>query len=401
MTGPMEGVKVVEMGFWVAGPSAAAILADWGASVVKIEPPEGDPFRGLLRGLGVQIPSNPPFELDNRGKRSIALNLASDEAKAVARKLLDEADVFITNVRPGSVDRLGLDYETVRKSNPRIVYCQVTGYGPDTPERDRAAYDVGAFWARAGVARSLVPGTSDAPPPQQRGGMGDHMTGLGAAGAISAALFRREKSGEGQRVAVSLTRIGAYMMGWDYNTVLRMDMPIMAYDREHSPNPIINCYRAGDGRWFWLLLLQADRHWPDLMRALDGSGIAEDGRFGSIMSRMQNAEALVGALDAEFAKRPLSEWGAIFDREDVWYAPVQSIPEALADPITQANGVVVDVPSGEGTVRMVATPADFYGTPWAPQGPVPELGQHTEEVLLELGYEWEQIAALKEKGAIP
>ncbi len=213
MGGPMEGVKVVEMGFWVAGPSAAAILADWGADVIKIEPPDGDPFRGLGRMFGAQAGVNPPFELDNRGKRGMSLDLSKPEAREIALKLLDEADVFITNVRPGSIDRLGLDYDSVRKTNPRIVYCQVTGYGPDTPDRDRAAYDVGAFWSRAGVARSLVPSASDAPPPQQRGGMGDHMTGLGAAGAISAALYKREKSGEGQRVAISLHAPGSLHAG--------------------------------------------------------------------------------------------------------------------------------------------------------------------------------------------
>jgi crotonobetainyl-CoA:carnitine CoA-transferase CaiB-like acyl-CoA transferase len=385
----------------VAAPSAAAILADWGASVLKIEPPEGDPFRGL--GAAYGMTSNPPFELDNRGKRSISVNLGKPEGLEVARKLIGQADVFVSNVRPGSIARLGLDYESVRKSNPRIVYCQVTGYGPDTPEADRAAYDVGAFWSRAGVALSLVPASlPDAPPPQQRGGMGDHMTGLGAAGAISAALFRREKTGEGQRVAISLTRIGAYMMGWDYNAVLRMNAPIAPLDRFHAPNPIINCFRAGDGKWFWLLLLQGDRHWPDLIRAIEREDLAKDERFAGIIGRAQNAEALVQALDEEFATKPLAEWAKAFDREDVWFAPVQTIPEALQDPTVRANGVVVSVPGAAGgEVEMVATPVDFYGTPWQPQGPVPEMGQHTEEVLLELGYDWEQIAKLKGQGAIP
>jgi crotonobetainyl-CoA:carnitine CoA-transferase CaiB-like acyl-CoA transferase len=198
MSGPMQGIKVVEMGVWVAGPSCAAILCDWGADVVKIEPPNGDPFRGLFaNALGAAIPVNPPFEVDNRGKRSVALNLEHEEGRAIARRLLDEADVFVTNMRPRVCEQFGFSYEDLRKTNPRIIYAQLTGQGPDGPEANRAAYDIGGFWSRAGVGASLTP--AGQPIPQQRGGMGDHMTGLAAAAAISAALFHRERTGEGQR----------------------------------------------------------------------------------------------------------------------------------------------------------------------------------------------------------
>ncbi|MBI5948186.1 MAG: CoA transferase [Chloroflexi bacterium] len=398
MAGPLTGVKVVEMGVWVAGPSCGGILADWGADVVKIEPPEGDPFRGLFAGL-LDLPANPPFELDNRGKRSIALNLDNEEGLAVARRLIDEADVFVSNYRPRVLEKFGLGYDACAGRNPRLVYCQVTGYGPAGEEANRAAYDIGAFWARAGVAASLTaPGLE---PPQQRGGMGDHMTGANAAGAISAALFAREKTGKGQRLAVSLLRVGAYMMGWDTNTHLRLGAPIVPYDRRHAVNPIINSFRDRDGKWFWLLLLQADRHWPDLIRALGVEWMAADARFNSIPARMLNAEALVAEIDAVMATRTLAEWAPIFDRENVWWAPVNTIEDVTKDPAAEAAGVFVEVPGPDGPIRQVATPADFFGTPIEFRGWVPELGQDTEQVLLDLGYDWDGIIALKERGAIP
>ena len=189
MTGPMQGVKVVEMGVWVAGPAAGGILADWGADVVKIEPPGvGDPGRLFAKMLGGDLPFNPPFEMDNRGKRSIVLDLAAAPAREVALELIDGADVFLSNIRTSALERLGLDSASLLARNPRLVYASVTGYGMDGPDADRAAYDIAAFWSRAGVAASLTaPGGQ---PPFQRGGMGDHGAGLSAAAAISATLFR-------------------------------------------------------------------------------------------------------------------------------------------------------------------------------------------------------------------
>ncbi len=398
MAGPLEGIRVVEMGVWVAGPSCAAILADWGAEVVKIEPPEGDPFRGLGAAFGAAM--NPPFELDNRGKRSVAINLESAEGRAIADALIDRADVFVSNMRPRALERLGMDYARLSARNPGLIYCQVTGYGPDSPEANRAAYDVGAFWSRAGVVAGLTP--EGAEPPLQRGGMGDHMTGANAAGAVAAALYARTRTGKGQRVSVSLTRIGVYMMGWDTNTQLRTNLPpTPPHDRRHAPNPLINPYRDANGRWFYLLLLQGDRHWPDLLRALGNPPeLAEDPRFQDIPGRRDNAPALVAELDRILATKPLEEWGPIFDANDVWWAPILNVAEVTQDPVVRAAGAFVEVESPDGPVEQVNTPADFSATPARPQGWAPELGQHTEEVLLELGYDWERIAALKEAGAI-
>ncbi|MCH8993661.1 MAG: CoA transferase [Chloroflexi bacterium] len=400
MSGPLEGIRVVELGFWVAGPACAAILCDWGAEVIKIEPPNGDPFRGLFASaLGSAVSINPPFEVDNRGKRSVALNLDHEDGRAIAHQLVERADVFVTNLRPRALEDFGLDYESLSKAHPRLVYAQITGYGPDGPNRDRAAYDIGAFWSRAGIAASLTP--EGKPLPQQRGGMGDHMCGLGAAGAVSAALLARERTGKGQRVAVSLVRTGVYMMSWDVSLALRLKVPIEAYDREHALNPIINCFRTGEGRWFWLLLLQADRHWPDLLRAVEREDLLKDERFADITIRREHGPELVAELDTAFAQKSLEEWGEIFDRENVWWAPVNTINDVVADPVAHEAGVFPEVAGPDGPVPFVASPADFSETAAGPQGLAPELGQHTEETLLELGYDWEQIIPLKEKGAIP
>jgi crotonobetainyl-CoA:carnitine CoA-transferase CaiB-like acyl-CoA transferase len=288
-----------------------------------------------------------------------------------------------------------------------LVYCHVSGYGLDGDDSDRPAYDIGAFWSRAGIAASLVPNGGE--PPQQRGGMGDHTTALSAVGAVCAALVARQRTGEGQLVSTSLLRTGMYVLGWDMNIRLRYGKVAPPYTRFDVPNPIVNSYKAGDGKWFWLLGLQGDRHWPDLVRAVNRPELLDDARFRDIKVRRENAPVLVPILDAIFATKPLHEWTAIFDRENVWWAPVQTADEVATDPQMRAAGGVVRAPVTEGDAtgnaagdaEMVASPVDFQGTPWKPAGAAPEFGQHTEEVLLELGYDWETIAKLKEAGAIP
>jgi len=396
----MDGIRVVEVGMWVAGPAASAILGDWGADVVKIEPPTGDPFRGLISSFGGDG-SSPPFELDNRNKRSIALNLSHEDGQAIAGALVDGADVFVTNARASALERAGLDYPTVSARNPRLVYASVSGYGTEGYDRNRAAYDVGAFWSRAGVAAALTPEGQDLP--YQRGGMGDHMAGMAAAGAISAALFARERTGRGQFVSTSLLRIGMYMIGWDISMSLRLGIPAIPMTVHAPPNPLINAYAAADGRRFWLLGLQADRHWPDVLRAVDRPEWAGDPRYATIELRWQNSAELVKDLGAVFATRTMAEWADVFDREDVWWAPVQHAHEVVDDPQARAAGGFVDVPSGDGgePITMVASPVDFGGTRCEPRSGPPEFAQHTEELLLELGYDWDRIIELKDAGTIP
>jgi crotonobetainyl-CoA:carnitine CoA-transferase CaiB-like acyl-CoA transferase len=398
MAGPMDGVRVVELGLWVAGPSCGGILADWGAEVIKVETHAGDPFRSLewlYPGMG-----NPPFDLDNRGKRSLALDLSTPAGMEVMHELLAQADVFVTNFRPGGLERLELDYSSLAERYPALIYASVTGLSLRGDERDRQAYDVGAFWSRAGIAKALTP--EGAQLPYQRGGMGDHMTGLSAAGGVSAALYHREKTGEGQLVEASLIRLGSYLLGWDHNVTAVTGAETVPYSRQAPPNPLINCYRCSDGEWFWMLGLEGDRHWPDVVRALDQPQWADDPRFVDIVQRVANSAALIEEMDAVIAARTRAEWGEIFDAENVWWAPVQSTLEMRSDPQARAAGCWVEVPTPDGdTVEMVASPVDFSKTPWEVAEPVPELGQHTELVLMELGIDWDRIEALKADGVIP
>jgi crotonobetainyl-CoA:carnitine CoA-transferase CaiB-like acyl-CoA transferase len=383
VAGPMEGIKVVELGVWVAGPAAGGILADWGADVIKIEPPTGDPGRRFGRMLGLDFETNPPFEMDNRSKRSIVLDLTTDDARATALELISGADVFVTNVRPGALQRLGFDFESVAAGNPRLVYGLITGYGETGPDADRAAYDVAAFWSRAGVAHLLTrPGDT---PPFQRGGMGDHMAGMTLAAAICAALLARNRTGTGQLVTTSLYRQGAYTVSFDLNTYLMTGQPIAIGQRESMGNPCMNNYTAGDGRRFWIVGLQADRHWPALCRAVGRTDWLTDPRFSTARSRAANAVELIGELDEMFATKPLSEWADVFAGEsEFFWSPINTIEDVVADEQFHAAGGIVDVPDGQAAVPMVATPADFHGTPWAPRSTAPALGEHTAEVLAEL-----------------
>ncbi|MCP4037981.1 MAG: CoA transferase, partial [bacterium] len=397
MPGPMDGIKVVEMGVWVAGPAAGGILADWGADVIKIEPPGlGDPSRSFSKMLGGDLPFNPVFEMDNRSKRSIVLDVTQEEGLAIALELIDQADVFITNIRAAAMERLGLDHASLMARDERLVYGSITGYGDTGPDRDRAAYDIAAFWARSGIANALTsPGSH---PPFQRGGMGDHSAGMTLVGAISAALFARERSGVGQWVSTSLLRQGLFTLSFDLAIAMRFGVEMQTADRATMGNPSINNYRDKDGRWFWIVGLEGERHWPPLARTVGHPEWIEDERFATLEARAQNAKELIAMLDEIFATRSREEWSEIFAAEpDLWWAPVQTFSEVLQDPQVHANGGLVEVPDGDSTTLLPATPADFEGTPWAPRWMAPDHGEHSDEVLAQLGRNADEIAALRKR----
>ena len=384
--GPLEGVRVLELAVALAAPSAAAMLGDWGAEVIKVEPLTGDTQRGNTQ--------NSYFSQDNRGKRSVALDIATDEGREVMLQLVDRADVLVTNIRPGGLRRLGMDPDSLLRRNPRLVYGLLTGYGSDGPAAGRAGYDMGAFWARAGLAGALV--GPDVAPPVPRPAMGDHTTGLALVAAITAALFERERSGRGRLVETSLVRTGAYVISSDLAAHVNGERP-QAGLRRALYNPMLACYQAGDGRWFYLLGLEATRHWPNVAAAVGRTDLLDDERFGDFLGLITHRDALIALLDEEFATRPLEEWAAIFDEHDVWWDPVQDFDEVASDPILAAAGVFRPM---EGDRTAIAAPADV-GAPDGVVGADPELGQHTEEVLLELGMDWEQISGLMARGVIP
>ena len=376
MSGPLNGVKVIEMGVWVAGPAATGLMADWGADVIKVEPPTGDPQRFVFGALGVADQKGvPPFEIDNRGKRSVVLDLRNEADLQRMFTLLEDADVFVSNVRPAGLARMGLDPDSLTKRFPRLIYGQLTGYGTTGPDVDKAGYDIGAFWSRTGLAHTTV--APDELPPAIRSGQGDHTTGLSMAAGVMAALFDRERTGKGRVVSTSLLRTGIYTLGWDVGVFLRFGKRQSTKSSRKNPAPQMNCYRCSDGRAFWLLGMEADRHFPGLLKAIGREELAQVENFKNARARSINAGEFTAVLDEHFATQDYAYWTAKFDENDVWWAPLNSIADAVADPQVIASGAFVDMTPqpDEAPYRAVNSPVDFSG--YSPTyGPVPNLGEH-------------------------
>ena len=396
-----EGVRVVELAQWVFVPVAGALLADWGAEVVHVEPIEGDPYRGLItQGIGAERGGvNLSLALANRGKRSVALDIRHDEGNAVLHKLIESADVFLTSVRPGALQRAGLGAEELTSRYPGLVYARGHGYGARGPDADQAGYDATAFWARGGMAHMLTPPEREYPI-GQRGAMGDRNGALALAFGIAAALLKRTKTGAGSVVDVSLLSTAMWTLSSDLLAALGGDEPKASSGRGPLVNPLVGSYRTKDGRHISLVFLQPDRYWPDFCRVIGRPELADDARFADMASRRENAEACVAELDREFAARTFDEWKTVLARLDAPWAPVQSVAELLDDPQVEANDYIGEVViDGESAYRLPAVPVQLDGRP-PPLRRAPEHGEDTEALLLEAGYGWEQITALKESGVI-
>ena len=394
----LQGLKVVDFSAYIAGPGAAGILADWGADVVKVERPGGDAMRHVFADLATQIGANPTFEMDNRGKRGMVLDITKTAGRDALARLAETADVFLTNTRPVSLRKYGLDDATLRAANPRLVYCVITGYGLEGPDAHLPGFDVTAFWGRAGVSAMTTP--KGVEPFMLRSGVGDHTTSLATVSAIMAVLWAREKTGEGRMVQTSLLASGVYVMGSDLAVQLRLGRLASMRTRDNPMNAVANFYRSSEGRWFVHNPRGGAGGWEKFCAAAGREDLVRDERFAGGKARRANARVLCAELEAGFSALPFAEIARRLDAADLVWAPLQTPAEVAADPQVAAAGAWVEVDDGQGgTHRGPAAPAVFPGEPSGIRPPAPALGQHTREVLSQAGYGEAQIEAMFAEGA--
>ena len=394
----LKGLKVVEFATYIAAPGAAGILGDWGAEVIKIERPGGDDMRHVFADAKSDLGANPTFEMDNRGKRSVVLDISKPEGRDAVARLAASADVFLTNVRTASLKRAGLDEASLRDANPRLIYALVTGYGMEGPDAHKPGFDVTAFWSRAGVARMTTPKGED--PFLLRTGFGDHITSLATTSAILAALYEREQTGVGRMVQTSLLATGVYTVGSDLAVQLRFGRLSSNRSRREPLNPLANFFQSREGRWFVTNPRGGSADWAAMTRAAGRPDLQEDPRFTSGRLRKENTAALTAEFDAAFGGLDWDEITARLDAADLVWAPVQTPAEVAADPQVRAAGALVEVEDGRGGFGdSPAAPAQFPGVEPTRRPPPPGLGQHTDEVLREIGYSAAEIAAMQESGA--
>jgi len=401
MASALDGIKVVELSTWFAGPTCGMWLGEHGADVVRVEPMEGDPLRGIM-GSGA-LPAelantyNWMWEMANRSKKCIALDLKQDESRKIMHEMIKKADVFLANLRPATLKRAEMDYETLSKINPRIIYCNITGYGSKGPGADWPAFDETAFWTRSGIMSTMgEPGTPAVP---LRGAMGDNTTGMFALGGIALALYAREKTGKGQLLECSLYGNGMWVAGLDIQGALVYNMEMGRQSRYTQGNPLYNTYKGNDEKWFMLQMLQTERFWPGVCKALGRDDLLA--KYPNHVALVKNSVEIIKILDGLFAQQPRSYWAPRFDENDLIWAPAQNPVEVINDPVALENEYIIEYEHfSYGKLKGIRCPIQLKGTPERTPTGAPEFGQHTEEVLLDMGYTWEQIGEFKEKKVI-
>ncbi len=402
MLAPLSGIKVVELSNWLAAPGAAALMRDMGADVIKIEPPGGDAFRHFdISSLGYDFDFdiNYAFEADNRGKRSVTVSLDRPGGPELVKRLCDDADVFITNLIQPRRERYGLGADALRERIPRLIYVSLSGYGTRGPDAARPGFDYAAFWARSGIMGAL--GEPSAPPPLCRGGQGDHTTSLNLLAATLAALRLRDASGQGQTVEVTLQGTGMWTIGTDLSAALIARRQPARHDFAQPSNPIWNSYETRDGRWILLVMPQPDPYWPRFCESIGESAWARDARYDSVQKRRDQSALLTRTIADRVLGQDLDYWRARLDEFGIIWAPVASIPEVVADPQPREMGAIghIDHPTA-GRFETLNTPFTIEGADIAIRGPAPQPGEHTYEVLAELGVGDDELARLAADGVL-
>lgn len=400
MANLFDGIRVLDVGSFVFGPAAATVMADFGADVVKVEPPTGDPYRSLY-----QMPPLPAHDEDycwlltSRGKKSLALDLKDAEARELLLRLVDDADVFVTNYPVRVLESLSLRYEDLRERNPRLVFAHATGFGPEGPEAHKPGYDATAWWARTGLQDLVRP--KGGVPAISVPGMGDHPSAMALFGAIMMGLYRRERTGEGSCVRSSLLANGCWSNAVYLQAMLCGAEPYGHVDVTHPANAVVNQYETRDGRWLLLALVQEDKLWPRLCAAIERPELVDDPRFLTKAERRANAQALYDILEPLIRERDLDDWRKRLDEQQITFGHVATTEELEHDPQVLAAGIQVMTENAAGEpVRTITSPIEIEGSPKVAPRRAPSLGEHTDEILATLGLGAGDLATLRERGAI-
>ena len=392
-------LKVVDLASFIAGPGAAVILSDFGADVIKVEPPHGDTWR-----IGYKVPPQPvseenyPWHLNNRNKRGMALDLKSPEAPTILERLAKWADVMIVNTPHPARERLGLGYDVVAKWNPRLIYADVTGFGDEGPDAHLPGFDITAYWARSG----LLAQTRDAgaPPTVPISGSGDHATAVGLFSAIVTGLYRRERTGNGSYVTTSLLAEGVWASAVSIQAALCGAEFYPLHDRAKPSNATLNVYRASDGAWF-LIVLTPDK-WPAFTAAIGRPDLLSDPRFADPAGQKANSAALTAILDGIFGSQPMRVWAETLGPAGLTFGVVRGPAEVIRDPQLAANNIVVPLEGVGGKLTLtVSSPIQVHGVAKIAARRAPALGEHTDEILGELGFNTAEIGRLRVSGVVP